>query len=247
MMRLTYPERRWPDSPPFQEVANRWCHDQSRLLLDLVWRGYDRLLSRDLNDTPFSTADEVREESLNHLLAVRIDQCKSGDEPFYVQHQPPEQTKRIRGRGRSPQPDIGFTLYDYPRTVWPLEGKVLAHDEDVGPYVGEIKKNFVTCRYATFSSEGAMLGYLLRGEPERVFTAIAVRLQQTLTQHPHFVDRPQRISNHRRDEVPHPNSPTEFTCHHLLLRIPTADVLGTKQGAKRHSRESDSVPPYVIR
>ncbi len=229
MMRLTYLERRWPDSPLFQEVATRWCLDQSRLLLDLAWQGYDRMLSQDLSVVPFSMTGEVKEESLNDLLALRIDQCKSGDEPFYVQHQPPEQTKRKRGRGRSPQPDIGFTLYDYPRTVWPLEGKVLAHDADVDPYMNEIKNNFVTCRYATFSSEGAMLGYLLRGSPERTFAAIADQLQQALMKHPHFLDRPHRISNHHREEVPHPNSPVEFMCHHLLLHIPTADVTATKQ------------------
>ena len=68
MTRLTYLERRWPDSPPFQQIARRWCQDQSRLLLDLVWRGYDRLVSQDLNDAPFSADDEVKEESLNHLL-----------------------------------------------------------------------------------------------------------------------------------------------------------------------------------
>ena len=224
MMRQTYLERRWPDSPAFQQMALRWCQDSSRLLLDLVWRGYDQLLSQDLNVTPFSDADEVKEESLNFLLAIRIKECMSGDEPFSVQDQPPEQTKRKRGKGRSPQPDIGFVLYDYPRTVWPLEAKVLAHDEDVGPYVNEIENNFIACRYATFSSEGAMLGYLLRGEPERTFAAIATRLQQTPVKHLHFPDRPQRISRHQRDEVPHLNSPREFTCHHLLLRIPTADA-----------------------
>lgn len=230
MTRLTFfLERRWPDSPPFQQVACRWCQDQSRLLLDLVWRGYDRLLSQDFNEVSFSAADEVKEESLNSLLALRIDQCKSGDEPFYVHHQPPEQTKRKRGKGRSPQPDIGFTLYDYPRTVWPLEGKVLAHAENVGPYLDEINDNFLTGRYATFSSEGAMLGYLLRGNPEQTFSLISVRLRQTAMQHPHFLDRPHRVSNHRRDEVPHGNSPREFTCHHLLLCIPTADPIATGQ------------------
>jgi hypothetical protein len=218
----TYLERRWPDSPAFQEIAERWCQDHSRLLLDLVWRGYDRLLSQDLNVVAFSGTDEAKEESLNQLLATRIDQSTSGDEPFYVNHQPPEQTKRKRGRGRSPQPDIGFTLYDYPRAVWPLEGKVLARDEAVGPYIDEIKNNFITCRYATFSSEGAMLGYLLHGEPERAFAAIAISLAQTLDLHPHFPNRPQRMSYHQRDEVPHPNSPGEFICHHLLFRIPTA-------------------------
>ena len=135
------------------------------------------LLAHDLNVVPFSDSDEAKEESLNSLFALRIQQCKSGDEPFGVQHQPPEQTKRKRGKGRSPQPDIGFMLYDYPRAVWPLEGKILAQDQAVGPYVAEIRNNFITARYATFSSEGAMLGYLLHGEPDRAFAAIATRLQ----------------------------------------------------------------------
>jgi len=171
MTRLTYLERRWPDSPLFQQVAWTWCQDQSRLLLDLVWRGYDRLLSEDVERLPFSGDEEVKEESLNHLLALRIDQCKSGDEPFYVEHQPPEQTKRQRGKGRSPQPDIGFTLYDYPRTVWPLEGKVLARDGQVGPYLGEINNNFlrggreITFRFGKHERQNSLvLGVAVRWE-----------------------------------------------------------------------------------
>ena len=229
MTRPTYPERRWPDSPPFQRIASRWCQDQSRLLLDLVWQGYDRLLSQDLNKVPFSADDEAKEESLNSLLALRIDQCKNRDAPFYVHHEPPEQTKRKRGKGKSPQPDIGFMLYNYARTIWPLEAKILAHDKDVGPYLNEINNNFLTGRYATFSSEGAMLGYLLRGDSEQFFALIASRLQQTIKKHPHFPDRPQRISNHQRDDTPHRSSPREFTCHHLLLRVPTADAIATEQ------------------
>ena len=227
MTRLTYLERRWPDSPPFQQVASSWCQDQSRLLLDLVWRGYDRLLSQDLNKVPFSGNEEVIEESLNHLLALRIDQCKSGDEPFSVEHEPPEQTKRKRGKGRSPQPDIGFALYNYPRTIWPLEGKVLAHETDTAPYLDEINSNFLTGRYATFSSEGAMLGYFFCGDYGRFFGAIAKKLKPATRQHPHFPDRPHRTTNHRRADTPHRNSPGEFTCHHLLLLIPTTDVIGT--------------------
>ncbi|MBN2025076.1 MAG: hypothetical protein JW809_20025 [Pirellulales bacterium] len=223
MTRLTFIDRRWPDSPPFQQIARDWCQDQSCLLLDLIWRGYDQLLSQDLSEVLFSGDDEAREESLNFLLAIRIDQCKSGDAPFSVVHQPPEQTKRKRGKGRSPQPDIGFVLYAYPRTIWPLEAKVLARETDTGPYLDEINNNFVTGRYATFSSEGAMLGYFFRGNAEVIFAGIAAGLQQTPKPHPRFPDRPHRISGHRRDDVAHPGSPREFTCHHLLLHIPTAD------------------------
>ena len=219
----TYFERRWPNSPAFQAIAKSWCEDQSRLLMQLVWRGYDRLLAQDLNVVLFSDADEDKERSLNLLLNLRIHECLSGDEPFRFVHETPEQTKR-KGRGaRPPQPDMGFVLNNYPRTVWPLEAKVLFDDQAVGPYVAEINDNFITCRYATFSGEGAMLGYLLHGEPERTFAAIATLLRQALIPHPHFPDRPQRMTHHQRNHVPHPNSPREFTCHHLLLRIPTAN------------------------
>jgi len=218
----TYFERQWPDSPTFQAIAQRWCEDQSRLLLELVWRGCDRLLAQDLNVVPLSNTDEDKERSLNLLLSLQIIEFLSGDEPFRVVHEPPEQTKRKGGGARPPQPDMGFVLNNYPRAVWPLEAKVLSNDQAVGPYVAEINKNFITGRYATFSSEGAMLGYLLQGEPERTFAAIAASLAQSLIPHPHFPDRPQRVTHHQRGQVPHPNSPREFTCHHLLLRIPTA-------------------------
>jgi hypothetical protein len=218
----TYFERRWSDSPAFQAIAQRWCEDQSRLLLELVWRGYDRLLAHDLNVVPISDIDEDKERSLNLLLNLRINELLSGDEPFRFVHEPPEQTKRKGGGARPPQPDMGLVLNNYPRAVWPLEAKVLSNDHNVGLYVAEINDNFITCRYATFSSEGAMLGYLLHGEPERAFAAIATSLAQPLIPHPHFPDRAQRVTHHQRGQVPHPNSPHEFTCHHLLLRIPTA-------------------------
>lgn len=218
MTRQTYLERRWPSTPMFQNIAALWCADQSRRLLELVWRGYDLLFADDLDKVDFVADDEAREESLNYLLALRIDQCK-GDSPFYVAHQPPEQAKRKRGKGRSPQPDIGFALYEYPRTVWPMEGKVLMCDRDVSAYLAEIETNFVKARYATFSSEGAMLGYLVCGDPETVFSHICNDLGTELRDHLHFRERPHRLSDHTRANLPHPSSPNNFVCHHLILRL----------------------------
>lgn len=200
----------------FQEIAVQWCEGQSRRLLDLVWRGYDLLLANDLHKVAFNADDEAREESLNFLLALRIDQCK-GNAPFYVAHQPPEQTKRKRGKGRSPQPDIGFALYEHPRTVWPMEGKVLMHERDVSAYLTEIETNFVKARYATFSSEGAMLGYLATGDAETLLSNVNIALGNTLRSHTDFADRPHKLSDHARVTLPHANSPADFVCHHLIL------------------------------
>lgn len=221
MTRQTYLERRWPDTPAFQNVAAKWCANQSRRLLDIVWRGYDLLFENDLSQVAFAAADEAREESLNYLLALRIDQCK-GNAPFYVTHQPPEQTKRKGGRGRSPQPDLGFALYEHPRSVWPMEGKVLMHDRDVSAYLAEIETNFIKARYATFSSEGAMLGYLVTGDAEIALSHINENLGTGLRNHPHFSRRPHRLSDHTRTNLPHPNSPADFICHHLILCLAPA-------------------------
>ncbi|MEK6257885.1 MAG: hypothetical protein AABP62_04625 [Planctomycetota bacterium] len=220
MSRQTYLERRWPSTPLFQDVAIRWCADQSRVLLGYVWSGFDRLLQDDLNKVPFSKNHEAKEESLNFLLAGRINQCL-GAAPFWFCHQPPETTKRKRGKGKSPTPDYGFVLYDFPKSVWPLEGKVLKHERDVGAYLTEVNDNFLTGRYATFSKEGAMVGYLLEGDSDVMFDQIERRLTVALNPHTHFSDRPHRVSIHIRKAQTARSSLTEFACHHLVLRIPS--------------------------
>ncbi len=218
MIRATYLEHRWPDAPVFQQVASRWSADHSYLLLAMVWRGYDLLVKHDLHEVVFSQDFEAKEESLNFLLAIRIDQCKTGDEPFCVTHQPPEQTKRKRGRGRSPQPDIGFALYDCPRTIWPIEGKVLDTESAVTSYILDLQSNLLTGRYATFSSEGAMVGYLFKGDPAVAFVNIGSDLRLELSDHPHFLERAHKTSEHQRDSTD-VKVPPHFICHHLLLRI----------------------------
>lgn len=207
----------------FQDIATRWCAGHSRRLLTLVWQAYDLLAANDLDKVAFDAEDEAREESLNYLLTLRIDQCK-GNAPFCVVHQPPEQTKRKRGKGTSPQPDIGFALYEQPRTVWPMEGKVLTHDRDVSAYLTEITKNFVQARYATFSSEGAMLGYLIAGDAETALSQIGNALGCALRNHLEFTQRPHRLSDHRRTNLPHSNSPFDFVCHHLILCLSSASI-----------------------
>jgi hypothetical protein len=185
----------------------------------LVWAAYDRLVRDDLSQVPFSADDEAKEETLNFLLATRIDQCRSGDEPFSVSHQPPEQTKRLPGPGRSPQPDIGFVLYECPRAVWPIEAKVLTNDADVNGYVTDLRANLLTGRYATFSCEGAMLGYLLRGEPSVVLAHIARMVPCLMRPHPAFPERDHRVSDHARASCPDDRSPSTFRCHHLVLAL----------------------------
>ncbi|MHC4177488.1 MAG: hypothetical protein ACYSWU_08275 [Planctomycetota bacterium] len=185
----------------------------------LVWQGHDLLLEKGLGDILLDPDDEAKEESINCLLCLCIDECKTGDEPFGVIHEPPEQTRRKGGRARSPHPDICFTLYAHPRTMWPMEGKLLHSDGDVSRYVGEIKDNFLTGRYGPFSSEAAMLGYLMAGTAKAAFGAISSQLGCPLTHHPSFPDRDHKLSGHKRRDLPQKDCPRRFLCHHLVMQL----------------------------
>ncbi|MHC5833845.1 MAG: hypothetical protein ACYT04_000000102060, partial [Nostoc sp.] len=89
------------------------------------------------------------------------------DEPFDVQHEVYEFESRQSAKAQPPQYDIAFILRANDTIIWPLEAKVLISDGAVAEYIKEINGNFLTCRYAPFSSEGGMLGYLFFGDTSK--------------------------------------------------------------------------------
>ena len=99
---------------------------------------------------------------------------------------------------------------------------VLRHERDLAAYLKEIRDNLLTSRYATFSREAAMLGYLLGGDSETTLGYIAARMAEPLLPHPHFLDRPHRVSEHVRDTSADPDVPTAFWCHHLVMHVAAA-------------------------
>jgi hypothetical protein len=104
--------------------------------------------------------------------------------------------------------------------MWPLEAKVLRTDGAVGQYTREITENFLTCRYAPFSGDGAMLGYLLEGEPTRAFENIAIKTPCALEDHPDFYSHYHKISVHERSVPEGKDYPVNFSCHHLIMPLP---------------------------
>ena len=69
-----------------------------------------------------------------------------------------------------------------------------------------------------------MLGYLLNGETAETFNHISDKLSCELLNHPAFLDRDQRMSIHVRSDRPHSHTPSDFTCHHLLIAITDVGV-----------------------
>ena len=104
--------------------------------------------------------------------------------------------------------------------MWPLEAKVLKTPRSLADYVRDVRDEFLSCRYAPFSSGGAMLGYLLSGAEGDALVAIEARLGRTLAAVPAFLDRPHRVSEHSRLVPAGKDYPVDFRCYHLMLAYP---------------------------
>lgn len=217
--RQTYSERRWPDTLEFNSVLRSWKAAGTTVLLELVWKGYDRFCAETLSQVDCSKDDDDLERDITQLLEPKIREVMTGYEPFYVQHGPYERETRLVGPAQPPQYDIAFILRSNPKIMWPLEAKVLKTHGRVAEYINEIQSNFLTCRYSPFSDEAAMLGYLLSGDSNTVFNNIADRGGWKLSTHAHFLDRDHRTSDHER-KIPEGKSyPMHFRCHHLVLQL----------------------------
>jgi hypothetical protein len=215
----TYSERRWPDTPEFNSVLRNWKAAGSVILLRLVWSGYDLFYKEVLSQVDFSQDDDDLERNITQLIEPKIQEVMSGFEPFYVQHGPYEHETRQPAPAQPPQYDIAFLLRMNPRIMWPLEAKILRTDGNVGNYVTEVKDDFLTCRYAPFSSEAAMLGYLLSGDCGKAFASIGAKGEWVLQSHPDFPNRAHKVSNHKRRIPKSKKYPIAFQCHHLLFKL----------------------------
>jgi hypothetical protein len=192
------------------------------VLLGFVWEGYDRLVAEVISQVDAQQADDSLETNVTQLLEPLIRRSMSqagGYLPYDVQHNRFEFATRLDAPAQAPGYDIAFFLIANPRVMWPLEAKVLRTDRAVGAYVGEVTGNFLTCRYAPFSNEAAMLAYLVSGLPQHALHHISESLRCTLTPHPDFPDRDHATSDHRRAVPTGKPYPEAFRCHHLIMPV----------------------------
>lgn len=219
MPKKTPIELAYPDSTlPKANDSEHWSLKRSYQFFELTWKGIDLFLN-DFPKIDFTEAEAQIERGITQLLAPRIEKCRTGDEPFYVQHESWEM-ETLNPLGMPPSYDIAFVMNDE-RLKFPIEAKVLPTDGQVSEYIKDVKEAFLTCYYAPFSCEGGMLGYLLSGTAEKAFQNIAKSLKTTLKQHPKFPNRPHKYSDHER-KVPTEKKafyPSNFRCHHLIFEL----------------------------
>lgn len=217
--RLTISEARWPDTPEFSTVATSWSRNASTIMLQFVWKGYTLLCSEVLCHIDATLVDEQLERSITQCLTPRIRGFMTGYEPFDIEQGVYENETRLSASAQPPLYDLAFVLQSNPRIMWPLEAKVLRTDGAVGQYAKEINENFLTGRYAPFSGEGAMLGYLLEGEPLVAFENIGIKVPCSLEDHPDFPALFHKTSSHERSVPAGKSYPKNFRCHHLIMPL----------------------------
>jgi hypothetical protein len=224
--RRTISEARWPDTPDFVELAKQWQNDAVTVLLNLIWKGYDRYQEDVLSKIDLSQADDQLERDITQSLSIYIDTARSGFEPFILRTEWFENERRKPSSARQKQYDLAFIWSSPPniRIVWPLEAKVLHSDASISEYVKEITDNYLTCRYAPFSSEAGMLAYLLKGSSQKAFENIAKSVPCLLADHVDFLSRDHKTSDHQRIVPVGESYPRNFRCHHLILKVFDASV-----------------------
>ena len=201
--------------PAFVESALSWMQYPARQFLGFIWLAYE-----DMRASPPKVDTKDLERSITQLMEPRVRKNMTGDEPFYIQHGPYERETMKAPPAQPPQYDLAFIFRADEKIMWPMEAKVLETSTKVPRYIRDVQKEFLTCRYAPFSNSGAMLGYLLKGKPEDVFTAIARNLDCTLEPVSEYPDKPNRISQHKRDVPPGKKYPLDFDCYHMILEYP---------------------------
>ena len=218
--RLTIPEARWPDTQDFVELAVRWQSDAINVLWGYVWQGWDSYCTKVLSEVvDISEANDQLERMITQDLELDIRHVM-GYAPFMIQHERFEEQERSPSPARPKQPDLTFVWFEYRSNKYPLEAKVLRSENDVKAYVEEITENFLKFRYAPFTSEGGMLGYLLKGHTEKAFGNIAKAVPCILAHHQRFGERDHKVSDHNRTVPENKTYPQKFRCHHLLLQLP---------------------------
>lgn len=212
--------------PNFIILANAWMKNPTEALLGFIWSAYAKMQV----DKPRIDPRDL-ERSITQLLEPRVQSSMTGFEPFYVQHGSFERETMLAPPAQPPEYDLAFVLRANERIMWPIEAKVLETPKAVASYVADVTEQFLTCRYAPFSSSGAMIGYLLKGSADDAFAAITQGLSCALNPIHGLLERKNRVSNHSRTVPAGKPYPAAFSCYHLILEYP---------GLTRASKRSDS-------
>ena len=216
----------FPNAPEWNAIADAWSQAVVEEMLTLVWEGFDQMKRRALNKVDFTQPLHQVERTLTdaHMSAITLlwKANRTGFESFLPKHEAWEPSSITSPSAMPPSYDIGFENVNDPRLRWPVEAKVLARPTDVNRYLGDLKQKYLSGTGAPFSTEGALLGYLVTGQASGTLVAIQSSLGEKLKSFPLFASRHHKTSQHPRSvQGIHSGDSHTFVCHHLIAPLAT--------------------------
>ena len=210
----TFSELVWPTDPLDTDLPVAWAKGVAVQVLDWVWRGYDEL-AREAAGVDFSQQLEQLERNLTELHFYRIQRMWAKETEGFSSVQPghemPELLSRSSAGAKPPAYDLGFVHPEQPLWKWPIEAKLLPGPAALAEYLKDVRGKFESGVAAPIVGEGGMIGYLLKGEQERVIANLAKELSQELVVPPEFSTRLHRTSRHERAGKP------TLRLHHMIM------------------------------
>jgi hypothetical protein len=217
--RPTLCEELWPKDAAF-DCLRAWPRDFAVQLLSRIWQAFDQMrdLIRDrIRD--WSNLEQV-ERSLTSLHFDQVADLQTGDEPFLPTRETPEFSSRRSAMAMPRSSDFGFKIRGGDLSlIWPIEAKVLRRPDDVAEYLGDLTEKYLGCLVGPYCPEGGLIGYLVEGDPNAAFDAIAAGINQPMASHLSFAERPHRTSDHKRVVPEGKPFSAAFRCHHLIMQL----------------------------
>lgn len=198
--------------PDFLSAVVNWMSGCETTFVDHIWTGFETMERR---SPPIDGRD--LERSITQNLDVMIRDAMSGDEPYYMQHGPYERETMARPPAQPPAYDLAFVFRADPRIMWPIEAKVIETPGAIAHYLADIRDQFLTCRYGPFSPSGAMVAYLLQGQPSDMLENVQARLGNPIEHTQGNDGRAHAKSTHMRDVPQGKHYPPVFGCYHVVF------------------------------
>jgi hypothetical protein len=217
--RQSYSQQVFPKTAEFTACLKKLKGDSVKVMLGYVWAGFDGFKTVILDKNLRPTRDNTDlERDLTEMLYPHILQAIPPGLPYYLQHEKKEREQAVPGR-QPPEPDLSFILFSNIRITFPMDVKVLERDTVAGmaDYADTVQNRFLSCVYAPFSKEGAMIAFLLAGSVSTVFQSLATAMGCTISRSAYIPTRNHRTSAHDRSAAACKYK--KFRCHHLVMPV----------------------------
>jgi hypothetical protein len=215
--RQSYSQQVFPETAEFTACLKKLRGDGVKVILGYVWAGFDHFKTEVLDKNPPPTRDNADlERDLTEMLYPHILQALPASLPYYLQHEKKEREQAVPGR-QPPEPDLSFILFSNIRITFSMDSKVVERDgvANIADYVDTVRNRFVSCVYAPFSKEGAMLAFLLDGSVKTMFRSLGTAMGCSVSRAAYITARNHKTSKHNRTAAACKHK--KFRCHHLVM------------------------------